>query len=129
MEMPELYDLRVGSGVVPREDGVILFRGIIEGDGANGCPAEEGCSGCGLGGVKGTEGRLGIIDILFNLRASVGLIVRAARPVAWALFGIIDNLLLDDGVVVLRNAGRAGGDLGVLGIEIVWSDIPIGVET
>ena len=78
-----------------------LFLGIIEGDGADGKPAEEGVSGCGVGGVCGIGGGSGIIDILFNLRASVGLIVRAARPVAWALFGIIDNLLLDDGVIVL----------------------------
>jgi hypothetical protein len=51
--------------------------------------------------VKGIGGGFGIMDILFCLRTSVGLIVRAAKPVAWALLGIIDALLLDEGVVVL----------------------------
>ncbi len=41
------------------------------------------------------------MDILFNLRASVGLIVLAPSPVACALPGIIDILLLDEGVIVL----------------------------
>ena len=92
-EMPELYDLRLGSGVVREEDGVTLFRGITGGDGSVGVLA------CGVGGVNGIGGGFGIIDILFNLRASVGLIVRAPRPVACALPGIIEILLLlDDGV-------------------------------
>ena len=53
-------------------------------------------------------GGFGIMDILFSLRASVGLIVRAAKPVAWALLGITDTRLLDEGVVVLWSLGLAG---------------------
>ena len=79
-----------------------LFRGNKDGDGADVKPAEEGVSGCGVGGVNGIGGGLGNIDILLSLRASVGLIVRAANPVAWAPFGMIDSRLLDDGVVVRR---------------------------
>lgn len=92
-EMPELYDLRLGSGVVREEEGVSLFRGITGGDGS------DGGSASGVGGVYGIGGGLGIMDILFSLRASVGLIVRAPRPVACALPGMIETLLLlDDGV-------------------------------
>lgn len=83
-----------------RDDvGVEIFLGTREGDGkcvsVNGDP-----SGCGVGGVNGMGGAPGIIDILFSLRASVGLIVRAASPVACALLGRIDILFPDDGVVV-----------------------------
>lgn len=56
----------------------------------------------------GIGGGFGITDILFSLRASVGLIVRAARPVACALFGKIDCLLEDDGVMVLCRFGLPG---------------------
>lgn len=89
------------------EDGVTLFRGINDGDGADGKPAEDGVSGCGVGGVYGIGGGFGINDIRFILLASVGLIVLAARPVAWALFGNMESLLLEDGVIVLR-FGLAG---------------------
>ena len=75
-EMHELYDLRLWSGVVLEEDGVSIFRGAIGGDGSDGVTA------CGVGGVYGIGGGFGIMDSLFNLRASVGLIVRAPRPVA-----------------------------------------------
>ena len=92
LETPELYDLRLGSGVVREEDGVSLFRKITGGDGSG------GGSVCGVGGVYGIGGGFGIMDILFNLRASVGLIVRAPRPVACAPPGMIDTLLLFDGV-------------------------------
>lgn len=57
-------------------------------------------SGCGVGGVYGIGGGFGRTDILFILRASVGLIVRAPRPVACALPGMIDSLFADDGVFV-----------------------------
>ena len=88
LETPELYDLRLGSGVVREEDGVSVFRGIAGGD------ASHGGSACTMGGVYGMGGGFGIMDILFILRASVGLIVRAPRPVACALPGIIETLLL-----------------------------------
>ncbi len=68
--------------MVREEDGVMLFRGNMGGDGAMLRVTVVGVSGCGVCGVDGTPGGVGIIDILFNLRASVGLIVRAASPVA-----------------------------------------------
>lgn len=109
LEMPELYDLRFGSGVVREEDGVTLFRGIKDGEGAACRPVEGGGSICeGVGGVNGIGGGLGIIDILLSLRASVGLIVRAPKPVACALPGIIDILLFDRGVFGAGKAATTG---------------------
>ena len=122
-ETPELYDLRLGSGVVREEVGVSLFRGITGGDGL-----DRG-SAWGVGGVCGIGGGFGIMDILFNLRASVGLIVRAPKPVACALPGIIETLLLlDDGVLDNGKFGLAG-DLAVLtGVDGVCSGVPLGVK-
>ena len=51
--------------------------------------------------MNGTGGGFGIIDIRFKRRVSVGLIVRAPSPVAWALPGITESLLLDEGVIIL----------------------------
>lgn len=52
--------------------------------------------------MYGIGGGFGIIDSRFILRASVGLIVRAPRPVACVVLGIMESLLLeDDGVLVL----------------------------
>lgn len=123
LEIPELYDLRLASGVVLEEVGVSIFRGITGGDGSDGVAA------CGVGGVYGIGGGLGIMDNLFNLRASVGLIVRAPRPVACALPGIIDILLLlEDGVFDNWKLGLAG-DLVVLpGVDGVCSGVPVGVK-
>ena len=58
----------------------------------------------------GTGGGCCRVDIRFNLLASVGLIVRAPKPVACR--GIVDMRLLEpeDGVCVLR-AGDFPGDL------------------
>ena len=97
--MPELYDFRFCSGVVREDVGVKLFLGMKEGDGADGS-TKGVVSACGVGGVNGSGGGFGITDILFILRASVGLIVRAAKPVACALFGRMDCLFAEDGVVV-----------------------------
>lgn len=97
VDTTELRDLRLGSGVVRADDGVILFRGIGAGDVAGSGLVEKG-SACGVVGVWGTGGALGMIDILFILRASVGLMVRAPRPVACG--AITDILLLDDGEFV-----------------------------
>ena len=36
LEIPELLDLRLGSGVVREEEGVMLFRGGRDGEGAEG---------------------------------------------------------------------------------------------
>lgn len=52
--------------------------------------------------MNGIGGGCGITDILLSLRASVGLIVRAARPVACTLFGTTDCLFAEVGVVVVR---------------------------
>lgn len=52
-DKPELYDFRLGSGVVLVEEGVTLFRGIIEGEWA----LERGRRGKGsvwVGGVCGS---------------------------------------------------------------------------
>lgn len=58
------------------------------------------------------------MDILFNLRASVGLIVRAPRPVACALPGIIETLLLlDDGVFDNWKVGLAGDLAALIGVD------------
>lgn len=111
-ETPELYDLRLGSGVVREEDGVSLFRGFTGGDGS------DGGSACVVGGVYGIGGGFGIMEILFNLRASVGLIVRAPRPVACALPGMIDTLLLlDEGVFDNWKVGLAGDLVVLTGVD------------
>lgn len=126
--MPELYDFRFCSGVVREEVGVRLFVGIKDGDGGNGS-AKLIVSACGVGGVKGSGGGLGITDILLSLRASVGLIVRAANPVACALFGRIDCLFADDGVVVLCRFGLPGDrDPGIEDkvLSGVWKELSKG---
>lgn len=101
------------SGVVLEEDGVTLFRAKNDGDCvADPKPDEE--SGCGVGGVCGIGGAFCMIDNLFNLRASVGLMVRAPSPVACE--GITDRRLADDdGVVVLLSVDRPGD-------RVVWRD-------
>lgn len=126
--MHELYDFRFCSGVVREDVGVRLFLGTTEGEGADES-ANGGVSGSGVGSVKGIGGGLGIIDILFSLRASVGLIVRAAKPVAWALFGRIDCLLFEDGVVVRCTFGLPGewepGSEYIV-LSGVWKGLPNG---
>lgn len=97
VDTADMRDLRLGSGVVRADDGVTLFRGIGAGDVAGSSFVEKG-SGCGVVGVWGIGGALGMIDILFILRASVGLMVRAPRPVACG--AITDILLLDNGEFV-----------------------------
>lgn len=95
---PELYDFLFGSGVVRLDDGVTLFRGIIEGEGT----AERGLIvnpvSCCVGDPRGIGGGCGMRDILFIRLASVGLMVLAPNPVACD--GIIDILFddVDDGV-------------------------------
>ena len=54
------------------------------------------------------------MDILFILRASVGLIVRAPSPVAWP--GIIDSLLPEDGVLAPYKLSRAGDRPALAGV-------------
>ena len=58
------------------------------------------------------------MDILFSRRASVGLIVRAPRPVACALPGIIEILLLlEDGVFDNGKLGLAGDLVMLTGVD------------
>ena len=79
--MQELYDFRFCSGVVREDVGVEVFLGTSRGDAAV-RSLNANASDCGVGGVYGTGGAFGITDSLFNLRASVGLTVLAAKPVA-----------------------------------------------
>lgn len=56
IEMPELIDLRFGSGVVRDDEGVTLFRGIIDGDCADDRGRREVSEECaeallGIGGA------------------------------------------------------------------------------
>ena len=60
----------------------------------------------GLRGVSGRGGGFCIIDIRFSRLASVGLIVRAPKPVICP--GITDSLRLDKGVFVLTSVDRIG---------------------
>lgn len=99
----------------------MLFRGIIEGEGALWRVVDTGVSGWGVGGVNGIGGRFGIIDIRLSRRASVGLIVRAARPVACTLFGMIENRFSEEGVP-MSLPRLLPGDLAVPATEeIAWS--------
>ena len=127
--MPELYDFRFGSGVVREDDGVILFLGIMDGEGAAFRDIDVGVSGWGVGGVKGIGGIVGIIESLFILRASVGLIVRAAKPVACTQFGIIDSRLSEEGVPLDWPMNLTGERAAPITGEIVWSGVPNGVGT
>lgn len=121
-DSPELYDLRLGSGVVRFDEGVTLFRGGMEGDWAVDCGRGWGGSGCGVGGVYGIGG--GIVERRFSRLASVGLIVRAPNPEAWC--GMTDTLFDEDGVLV------PGPDFpGVLAAVVEddreWSGVRAGV--
>ena len=110
IDIAELKDLRCVSGVVRLEEGVTLLRGIIEGEPAVDLGARLGGSGKRIGGVRG-RGGAGIIDILFILRASVGLMVRAPRPVAWP--GIMDRRFPDEGVVASPWPSPAGDSVAL----------------
>jgi hypothetical protein len=72
--------LRFGSGVVRNEDGVEVFRGIIDGDRED-ARTEALASICCVG-VFGMGGGPCKVDIRFILLASVGLTVLAPSPVA-----------------------------------------------
>ena len=76
----------------------------------------------------GTGGAWGIIDSLFNLRASVGLIVLAPSPVAW--WGIADALLFaeEDGVPV-RPPDRPGVLDGLVEDDLVGSGVLEGTKS
>lgn len=112
--------------MVRDDDGVTLLQGIRDGD----CVADlepNGCSGCGVGGVCGIGGTPWKADNLFNLRASVGLIVRAPRPVACT--GNTDSRLADEeGVFVLLPADLPGDLAPPTDDELVWSGVIDGVE-
>ena len=127
--------MRFGSGVVLEDDGVRLFRFAVLGDCADDLGLMGGNSGWGVGGACemrfcGRGGAGGMMDIRFNLRASVGLIVRAPSPVACA--GITDiRRFAPPGVTVLPGVVLpAGVRLGVLvpdGVRL-WSGVRVGVS-
>lgn len=81
-DCPELYDLRLRSGVVRLEEGVALLTGMYEGDWA----VDRGRTGTASVGacmpVEGNGGAVGAMDSRFMRLASVGLTVRAPNPVA-----------------------------------------------
>jgi len=84
MDSPELYDFRLLiSGVVRDEEGVPdAFRGIMEGERES---ARVSIETGGGGGTLARKLRLcdcGIVDNRFIRRVSVGLMVRAPKPVA-----------------------------------------------
>lgn len=126
-DSPELYDLRLGSGVVLLEEGVTLFRGIAEGDWAH----DRGRKGMGsacAGGVYGIGCAWGAVDIRFSRRASVGLMVRAPRPVATG--GMTETRLDadDDGVVVLPAVCLTGVRTALVEEDREWSVVPDAVR-
>lgn len=129
-ESPELYDFRLGSGVVRDEEGVEVFRGSIEGEREDALTEVVG-SDCWVG-VLGMGGAPCIMDIRFILLASVGLTVLAPSPVAWdaegGIPGITDKRLADDdGVEVPRPVGRPG-DRTANDADRVCSGVMVGVE-
>jgi hypothetical protein len=81
---------------------VTLFRGRLDGDWAQD-RGRTGSMSCLVGGVYGNGGACGAVEIRFIRRASVGLIVRAPRPVACG--GITDTLFADEAGVVALPAG------------------------
>lgn len=82
---------------------------------------EKEGSGCGVGGVWGIGAGLGMIDILFILLASVGLIVRAPKPVACG--AIVDIRLLDNGVFVLGPVDLPGERAALIDAGLDWSGL------
>lgn len=73
---PELYDFLFGSGVVLWEDGVDVFRGIMDGERELGLGSEV------AGWIFATCDKLcgWCMDIRFSRCASVGEIVLAPKP-------------------------------------------------
>jgi hypothetical protein len=103
MESPELYDFRFASGVARADVGVAdNFRGGTTGESV----AALASAHTGGGGGMLAMFMLcvcGIIDMRFIRLVSVGLIVLAPRPLAWAEWpvpGIMEALLLPPDVGV-----------------------------
>lgn len=99
-----MYDFRCASGVVRADVGVAeVFRGGTAGESVPALASRQ--TGGGGGGIfaRFMLCDCGIMDMRFMRRVSVGLIVRAPRPLAWVEWpvpGIMEALLLppDDGV-------------------------------
>jgi len=86
-----------------------------------------GSGSVGVGGVLGIGGADGIIDIRFARRVSVGLIVRAPKPVAW---GMVDMRLEDEeGVVtVVPDVFLTGVRTALVEEDREWSVVPVVVK-
>jgi hypothetical protein len=124
---PEIPDLRAKSGVPRAEEGVSFFRCGTTGECRVACRFAS-VSGCGVNGACGIGGRGGAIDSRFNLRASVGLIVRAPNP-PWC---IVDCLLLplpDDGVGPRCAVVRPGEDPGNEGAFALTGVVTFGLSS
>jgi hypothetical protein len=97
------------------DDGVTLFLNMTAGDWLKACSSKEK-SACGVGGLVGTPGMVGAMDNLLSLRASVGLMVLAPRPLTWCM---VDwRLLEDDEGVCEPPAGRPGERAWVIGLAV-----------
>lgn len=103
VEIPELYDFRMGSGVLADDDGVMLLQGSREGD-----------AGVVLCESMGGGGGVRMVDKRFNRLASVGLIVRAPNPEAW---GIVDIRRLVPGAG-MADLWRRLGDFSTVANEL-----------
>lgn len=80
-----------------------------------------------VGGVFGIGGAGGAIDIRFNRRASVGLIVRAPSPVACG--GITEaRLEAEEGVATAAEEFLTGLRTALVEFDRVWSMFPEGVR-
>ena len=125
-DSPELYDFRFGSGVVRLDDGVTLFLGRNEGD----CVDDTGrAAGKGSVCVGGVWGIGGTIDIRFIRRASVGLMVRAPKPVACGGTTDIRFEEEEEGVVgVAAETFFTGVRTALVEEERVWSTLPVAVK-
>lgn len=116
--------------MVRLEEGVGVFRGSIDGDLDN-RPAETGSATGVDGAATGTGMPAGNVDRRRALLVSVGLIVRAPRPVACeadgGIPGMTDILFADEvGVVGLR-VSRCG-DLSVKDEDRPCSGVKLGVK-
>ncbi len=124
-ESPELYDFLFGSGVVREEEGVEILRGSMDGERDEARTSVDSGGGGFIDACDWSPWFWCIFDIRFIRLVSVGLMVRAPRPVAceaWGTPGIIDIRFPDNGLepfaAVRGERGRA--------IDIwLWSTVKV----